>query len=173
MPPGAYTDDQASVIVAYLHSMAASGRSTRNGPPGDPARGKALVESKGACLNCHRIGPLGTVTGPDLTAIGSARRAADLETSLLDPSAEIRPENRPVRATSKSGAKISGMLLNQDTYSIQILDSTGKLRSLQKDNLRDYELLKISPMPSFKGKLTDQELSDVVSYLVSLKGQVR
>ncbi len=170
MPPGAYTDDQASLLVAYLRSMSTSAKSTRNGPPGEPARGKALVESKGQCLNCHRIGNLGTVTGPDLTSIGGIRRLAEIETSLLDPSAEIRPENRPVRATVKDGTKIAGTLMNQDTYTLQILDSKGKLRSLYKANLRDYELLKISPMPNFKDKFTAQEMSDVISYLVSLKG---
>jgi cytochrome c oxidase cbb3-type subunit 3 len=173
MPPANIPDDQATLLVAYLHSLAASGKSNRNGPPGDPARGKSIVESKGNCANCHRIGPLGTVAGPDLTSIGAARRASDLERSLLDPDAEIRPENRPVRATAKDGTKIAGTLLNQDTYSIQILDSNAKLRSLQKTNLRDYEFLKTSPMPSYKGRLTDQEISDVVAYLASLKGQVR
>ncbi len=170
MPPGAYTDDQANVLVGYIRSMASSTKSTRKGPPGDVSRGKAVVETKGQCLNCHRIGSQGTVAGPDLTAIGGTRRLAEIETSLLDPSAEIRPENRPVRAVGKDGTKISGTLMNQDTYTIQILDSKGKLRSLYKSNLREYEFLKTSPMPNFKDKLSEQELSDVISYLVTLKG---
>ncbi len=170
MPPGAYTDEQAAVLVAYLRSMATSPRSIRKGPPGDSSRGKALVEAKGQCLNCHRIGHQGTVTGPDLTSIGITRRLAEIEAALLDPSADIRPENRPVRAVAKDGTKIAGTLLNQDTYTIQILDSNATLRSIYKSNLREYEFLKVSPMPGFKDKLSEQEISDVVSYLVSLKG---
>lgn len=170
MPPGAYTEEQAAVIVAYLRSMANSPRSIRKGPPGDASRGKALVAAKGQCLTCHRIGNEGTVTGPDLTSIGSTRRLAEIETALLDPSADIRPENRPVRAVAKDGTKIAGTLLNQDTYTIQILDSNATLRSLYKANLREYEFLKVSPMPGSKDKLSEQEISDVVSYLVSLKG---
>ena len=170
MPPGAYTDEQAAVLVAYLRSMATSPRSIRKGPPGDSFRGKALVEAKGQCLHCHRMGHQGTVTGPDLTSIGITRRLAEIETALLDTSADIRPENRPIRAVAKDGTKISGTLLNQDTYTIQILDSNATLRSLYKSNLREYEFLKVSPMPRFKDKLSEQEISDVVSYLVSLKG---
>jgi putative heme-binding domain-containing protein len=169
MPPGNYTPDQAGVIVAYVRSMA-SGVARRTGPPGDAARGKAILEGKGQCLECHRIGRAGTVTGPDLTGIGGMRRAADLEQSLVNPDAEIRPDNLTVRAVGKDGEKITGRLMNMDTYSLQILDgSSSKLRTLKKDRLREYEVLNKSPMPGYQDKLSAQEISDVVTYLVSLK----
>ena len=173
MPPGNYTDDQASVIVAYLHSMANAPRTAPGAVPGDPARGKAIFEGKGQCLTCHRLGEEGGFTGPDLTSIGAGRRAADMERSLIDPSAEIRDENRPVRAVTLDGTVIRGTLLNYDRYSLQLLDTSGKLRSLQTDKLREYELMKTSPMPSYKDKLTARELADIVGYLATLKGQAR
>ncbi|MDP9171342.1 MAG: c-type cytochrome [Acidobacteriota bacterium] len=173
MPPGNYTDQQAGTIVAYLHAMATAPKSTRTaGLKGDPVRGKQIVEGSGQCLNCHRVGNAGSVTGPDLSSIGGARRAADLEISLVDPDAEIRAENRTVRAVARDGSPITGTLLNQDTYSLQILDSRGKLMSLRKENLRSFELMKTSPMPSYKDKLSAQELADTVAYLVSLKGSM-
>ncbi len=42
--------------------------------------------------------------------------------------------------------------------------------SLSKNDLRDFDIMKESAMPSYKGKLDDQELADVVAYLVTLKG---
>lgn len=169
MPPGNYTPDQAGVIVAYLRSMA-SGVAKRTGPPGDAARGEAIVEGKGQCLGCHRIGKAGTVAGPDLTGIGGTRRAADLEQSLVNPDAEIRPDNLTVSAVGKDGEKITGRLMNMDTYSLQILDgSSSKLRTLKKDSLQEYKVLDKSPMPAYRNKLSAQEISDVVTYLVSLK----
>ena len=171
MPPGNYTDLQAGTIVAYLHSMGTAPKTLRRtGFEGDPIRGKAIVEGKGQCLSCHRIGNSGSVTGPDLSAIGGIRRAADLETSLIDPDAEIRQNNRTVRAVGRDGAVITGTLLNQDTYSLQILDSAAKLVSIRKDKLRSFEVMKTSPMPSYKDKLSAQELADTVSYLVTVKG---
>jgi putative heme-binding domain-containing protein len=170
MPPGAYTDDQANLIVAYMRSMATAAKTVRPGPPGDPARGQAIVEGKGKCLNCHTIGSKGNLTAPNLSAIGAARRSADLQLSLLEPSAEIRADNRPVRAVAEDGTKITGTLMNQDTYHLLILDNKGKLRALRKDLLREHEVMKTSTMPSFKGQLSDQEISDVVSYLGTLKG---
>jgi len=172
MPPGAYTPGQADMIVAYLHSMATAPKTVlRNANPGDPQRGKAIVEGKGACLTCHRVNGVGGFSGPDLSEIGANRRSADIERSLLDPDAEIRADNRTVQAVGRDGKKITGRLLNQDTYSLQILNSDARLVSLQKANLREFEIMKTSPMPSYKEKLSTQEVADVVSYLVTLKGR--
>jgi putative heme-binding domain-containing protein len=173
MPPGNYTDDQASAIVAYLHSMGNAPRSTSDANPGNPARGKAIFDGKGQCRTCHRVNEDGGFNGPDLSSIGGERRPADLQRALLDPNSGIRDANRPVRAVTLDGTVIHGALLNYDTYSLQLLDTTGKLRSLQTDKLREYELMKTSPMPSYKDELTAQEIADLVSYLVTLKGQTR
>jgi putative heme-binding domain-containing protein len=173
MPPGNYTDDQASAIVAYLHSMGNAPRSTSDANPGNPARGKAIFDGKGQCRTCHRVNEEGGFTGPDLSSIGGERRPADLQRALLDPNSGIRDANRPVRAVTLDGTVIQGTLLNYDTYSLQLLDTTGKLRSLQTDKLREYELMKTSPMPGYKDQLTTQEIADLVSYLVTLKGQTR
>lgn len=173
MPPGNYTDDQVSVIVAYLHSMGNAPRSASGANPGDPARGKSIFDGKGQCRTCHRVGGEGGFTGPDLSSIGGERRPGDLQRALLDPNAGIRDANRPVRAVTLDGTVIRGTLLNYDTYSLQLLDTSGKLRSLQIDKLREYELMKTSPMPSYKDQLTAQEIADLVNYLVTLKGQAR
>jgi len=69
----------------------------------------------------------------------------------------------------KDGKTITGKLLSLDTFAVQIFDSTEKLASISRDNVR--EMTMTSPMPSYREKLTTQELSDVISYLLSLKGQ--
>ena len=48
----------------------------------------------------------------------------------------------------KDGTKLAGHLLNQDTFSIQLLDANERLRSVMKTDLRDYTYPKNSPMPS-------------------------
>jgi putative heme-binding domain-containing protein len=168
MPPHAFTIFQARTVVAYLRFMAAS---PSRGPAatGDAVHGKAIFESKG-CLNCHRVNGNGARLGPELTDIGSLRRAAELERSILEPDAEVLPQNRFIRVVTRDGATINGRLLNQDAFTIQLYDSNDRLVSLSKSDLKEYAFTNKSPMPSFRGKLTPQELSDLVSYLVSLKG---
>jgi cytochrome c1 len=70
----------------------------------------------------------------------------------------------------KDGVSTTGRLLNQDAFTVQLMDSKERLLSFQKSNLKEYVFLDKSPMPSYQGKLTDAEVADVVSYLVSLKG---
>jgi putative heme-binding domain-containing protein len=167
MPPANLSDQQAHQIVAYLRSLAAATDSGTS--KADLARGKALFESKG-CLNCHRVEDHGSRVGPDLTDVGARRKVADIERSIVDPNAEILPENRYVRVVTRDGATITGRILNEDTYSLQLIDSKEKLLSFQKADLSKFEFLKNSPMPSYRDKLSGNELSDLVGYLVSLKG---
>jgi quinoprotein glucose dehydrogenase len=154
--------------------------------PGDAARGKALFEgSKANCLSCHRVNGNGSKVGPDLSDIGVPRPAGgvgpglggtaagnpkNLEAAMLDPDAEIAIANRSVRVVMKDGTAVTGRLMNQDNFTVQMLDSQGKLRSFIKSDLRESAVLAKSPMPSYKGKLTDQEVADLVAYLVTLKG---
>ena len=168
MPAQNMNDSNARTIVAYLRSAKLGPASTLTG--GDAARGKALFEGKGQCITCHRVQSNGSRMGPDLSDIGMQRRAVELEKSLLDPDSGMLPQHRFVQVTPKSGPAITGRLLNQDTFTLQLIDSQEKLRTFAIADLRDYSVLKTSRMPSYKEKLNRQELADMVSYLVSLKG---
>jgi putative heme-binding domain-containing protein len=167
-PNESLNDFQAATIVAYLRSFAAN-PSLTSGLNGDPARGKELFENKAGCLSCHRVKNLGSRLGPNLTEIGSTRRTVELERALVDPKADAAPQNRSVRVVTKDGTTVTGRLLNIDTFSIQILDSNENLRSFSRTDLRESTVLPRSSMPSYKDKLSPQELADVVSYLASLK----
>jgi putative heme-binding domain-containing protein len=167
MPPHNLYDFQAGTVVAYLRSMATAGRTAGTG---DAARGKAIFEGKGGCLACHRVNGNGSRVGPDLSDIGSLRRTVEIEQSLIDPNAEVLPQNRFYRAVTKDGETVTGTLLNIDTFTVQIRDSKDRLLSLPRSSLRQAGFVNESPMPSYKGKLDPQELADLVTYLASLKG---
>jgi len=169
MAPTGMSEGQAATVVAYLRSMtAAAGASASSG---DAVRGKSLVEGKGQCLTCHSIGTNGGHTGPALSDIGLQRRSVDLMQSLVNPGGEVRPENRAVRVVMKDGKTVTGRFLNQDTFTIQLIDSTDKLLSIDKSSIRESSLLTTSAMPSYRDKLSAQELADAVAYLLSLKGR--
>lgn len=166
MPPSSLSDTQAQNIVAYLRSRAASAGADAEAA----AHGRAIFAGKGGCGSCHRVRGQGGLAGPDLSNIGSLRKPPELEKSIVDPNAQILDENRTVRAIAKDGTTVTGRLLSYDTFGVQLVDATGHLVSLNRSNLRDLTFLAKSPMPSYREKLSAVELSDLVAYLVSLKG---
>ena len=170
MPPNNMSEVNAQNVVAYLRTIAMETRSTS--VPGDAGRGQAIYEGKGGCASCHRVRGKGARTGPDLTEVGGQRRAADLQRSIVDPGAAVLPNHRFFRVVTREDAEVTGRLLNHDLFTVQLLDSKEQLRSFQKSALREFAFVDGSPMPSYRDRLSAEELADLVSYLVSLKGQV-
>lgn len=171
MPPHNLPEFRAMTIVAFLRSIAeTSGNATATG---DAAKGRTIFEGKGNCRNCHRVGGSGSRVGPDLSEIGATRRAAEIDRSLVDPDAEVLPQNRYVRLVGKDGAVVMGRLLNQDAFTVQLIDTKERLLSLNRSDFKEFAFVAKSPMPSYQEKLSPEERADLVSYLVSLKGVVR
>ena len=147
-------------LVTFVRSLSL-GRGAEHAK-GDPAKGERLFQASG-CVGCHTVSGKGGLVGPDLSDIGARRSLAEMERSLLDPNASVAPEFWSLHAQTKGAEKIVGTLLNEDTYSFQIRDSTGRLRSVTKDDLQQYDIVRTSPMPAFSG--TPAELNDLISYL--------
>src|SRR5262249_22374674 len=156
-------------IIAYIRNM--RDFNAGNVVLGDAGRGQAVFAGKGRCLTCHQVGGNGSHTGPDLSDVASSRSAGVLQQSLVDPVSTMMPINRPVRILTKDGKTITGRRLNEDTFTVQLIDDQERMLSLSKTDFREYTILKTSPMPSFKDTLSAQEMSDLVAYLVTLKGK--
>jgi putative heme-binding domain-containing protein len=133
------------------------------------AKATGLIKANG-CLSCHRVDNIGSYVGPDLSEIGASRSAADIQAALVSPSKDVRPENRSVRLVTKDGKTVTGRILNQDGFSVQIIDSSSQLRSFQKASLREFTIVTANPMPSYADKMSGQDITDLVHYLSSLKG---
>jgi putative heme-binding domain-containing protein len=155
-------------LLAYVRAL---GRAAMPPPAdGDATRGRTLFAGIGDCARCHRAGGMGFRTGPDLSDAGARMPPSDLLAVLLRPDERVLPAQWYVRAVTRDGRTITGRRLNEDTYSVQLMDGQEALVSLVKEELREYELIKKSPMPSYEGKLTREQLGDLVAYLASLKG---
>jgi cytochrome c oxidase cbb3-type subunit III len=160
---------QVKSIVAYLRSLAASPASDLP-TGGDATRGQAIFEGKGQCFTCHRVKDRGSRLGPDLSDIGGIRRVVEMEKTLADPNGTLLPQNRFFRVTTRDGSSVTGRILNQDTFTVELIDARERLLSFQRADLREFTAVN-SPMPSYKDKLTAPEMADLIVYLVSLKGK--
>jgi cytochrome c oxidase cbb3-type subunit III len=167
MPANTLETPDQGAIVAFLRNMDA--RLGEAASVGDPQRGKLIFEGKGGCLACHRVNGNGGRTAPDLSDVGLVRNAKFLLQKLEDPQANVMPVNRTVHAVTRDGQIITGRRLNEDTWSVQLIDSHENLVGLMKADLKEYTLLKQSPMPTYRNVLSDAERADLAGYLLSLK----
>ena len=71
--------------------------------------------------------------------------------------------------TTRAGQQVSGVRINEDTWSIQVRDFSGKLYSFDKPDLSSLKIERRTTMPAYKGRFSAQEMDDVVAYLVSLR----
>jgi cytochrome c oxidase cbb3-type subunit III len=168
MPANNLDGPDQIAIVAYIRNM--DRRLSDAAAAGDATRGRVIFEGKGGCLKCHRVNGVGGRTAPDLSDIGLARTARALIQKLHDPASMILPANRSVRAVTRDGTLITGRRLNEDTWSVQLIDSHENLVGLKKADLKEYAVLETTPMPAYQGVLSDAEIGDVAGYLLSLKG---
>jgi len=163
-----------AVVTAAVAPSGLSGQPPRSAPSpavrSDASRGQMIFFDQGGCLSCHRVRDKGSRLGPDLTDVGLQRTPQLLEKALLDPSPQVQPQNRTYRVVGVDGATYTGKLLNQDAFSLQLLDSNEKLLGFQKSNVREFGFIPTPPMPSYRSKLSPAEVADVVAYLATLKG---
>jgi putative heme-binding domain-containing protein len=153
-------------LIAFIRSVNVGQAALQT--KGDPAKGAALFTTYG-CVRCHTARGPGGYTGPDLSGIGSRRSLAYLERAVLDPDADVSAEYWSLRARTRSGQTISAIRLNEDMDTFQIREASGKLRSLRKAGLAQYEIVRSSPMPSFKNKMQSEDLENLLAFLAGLR----
>jgi cytochrome c oxidase cbb3-type subunit 3 len=166
MPGFSFNGRQMWQTIAFIRSLGASRPVTV--ADGDRAKGEELFFGKGACTNCHMIRGRGGRVGPDLSRIGPQRSLGQFEASILRPNEEVLPQNQQVRVTRRNGEKVVGRRMNEDTFSLQILEGNQKLLSLRKDDIAAYEVIRDSPMPSYQDTLSETELKNLIAFLAGL-----
>jgi putative heme-binding domain-containing protein len=166
MPAFSLQPQEVNSLIAYIRAgFDLSGTAVK---VGDPARGKTIFAGKGGCAACHRVNGVGPRTAPDLSDVGSSRSAAALQRSITDPTSEMIPIDKPVLIVTKDGKTYHGRRMNEDTFTVQIIDDKEQLLSFTKADLKQYEVGKTSPMPAATG-LTGGEQADLIGYLMTLK----
>lgn len=167
MPSFDFSDDEIDGIIAYIRvGFDPEGAQVKIG---DAAEGEVLFRGKAACSTCHRVNGQGPRTAPDLSDIGALRTPGALKRSLVDPTSALLPINRPVTLVTRDGEIITGRRLNEDTYTVQLIDSKERLLSLSKSDLAQYE---VSTEPTHRPtSLSNEEVADLIAYMLSLRGE--
>jgi putative heme-binding domain-containing protein len=181
MPANSFEDSETWTIVAYLRSLAPSEHAKL---PGDATQGEKLFTQRLGCSTCHMVNGRGGQLGPDLSRVGASRSVAYLIDSIRQPDNDLSvgmldPNNHyglpllydTVTATLKSGENITGVASNEDTFSIQLIDTSQHLRLFQKSDLKSVRHERKSLMPAYSQTMIgSKDLEDLLAYLESLRG---
>jgi putative heme-binding domain-containing protein len=167
--PGAdsMSEHEMKQTAAYVRSL---GKLPQKPVPGNPGKGAEIYRGKGACASCHSIKGDGGIAGPDLAGIGGRRSATYLRESLVDPGKAVPEGYLLVTVVGKDGRNVTGVRVNEDSFSLQIRDASGRSYSFWKHEIAQVNKQRgKSPMPSYQGQLSEDELTDLVAHLASLK----
>ena len=151
--------------------------------PGNAAHGKQLFYGDANCSLCHMVEGKGGRLGPDLTAVGGSRTREAIIESVRNPSRrlawgltestkEFPQEYESVTAVTADGKEVKGVTLNEDSFTVQIMDTSEQIHLLEKNRLRSFEKSRQSTMPKYGTDiLSDKDLADIVAYLASVEAK--
>lgn len=159
-------DAQLWQLAAYIESL--SSDPTNVVLAGSATAGEALFNGAGDCRSCHLVGGEGGRLGPDLSAVGQRLSPEELLLALVEPSASVAPRWWTLSVEDKSGRRVSGLRMNEDSFSVRLMDSDARLWSFPRAQLTSIERSEASTMPSYASRFNDEQIDDLVAYLFSL-----
>jgi len=176
MPPNKLTEQEIWQIVTYLRTL-------EQPPPastGDVPRGETLFNGAARCASCHMVNGRGGRLGPELTTVGSSRSRAYLIESIREPGKRLSESRLGGDATLRydtvtlvtaAGATVVGVPVNEDTFTVQVMDMSERIQSFEKKTLKSFRHEDRSLMPAYDAnRLSDRDLEDLLAYLQTLRG---
>lgn len=171
------TDEEIWQIISYIRSreVKVSAKAI-----GDARRGKELFYGDANCSLCHMVEGKGGRLGPDLSVVGISRTHEALVESVRNPNRrlawglteatkEFPQEYETVTVVNEDGKQIKGVTLNEDSFTVQVMDSNEQIHLLEKDKLKSFQKNRESMMPKYTtDTLSDKDLEDILAFLASV-----
>lgn len=175
MPPNTLPSEEIWRIITFLRSVQQPVVTNA----GDRARGETLFFGTGRCSSCHIVNGRGGRLGPELSRVGSARSRAYLLESIREPNRRLTQNANfgsatlkfnTVTAVTSDGRTVVGVPMNEDTFTVQLMDSSERVHSLEKKSLKSLVHEDRSLMPAYDDRrLNNADLDDLLAYLQTLR----
>jgi len=171
------TDEEIWQIIIYIRSQEVKAPAK---PVGNAIHGKELFYGDANCSLCHMVQGKGGKLGPELTGVGASRPPEAIIDSVRNPSRrlawglteatkEFPQEYESVTAITADGKQIKGVTLNEDSFTVQVMDTSEQIHLLEKDKLKSFQKSRESAMPRYNADtLSDKDLNDIVAFLASV-----
>ncbi|HET6932913.1 MAG TPA: c-type cytochrome, partial [Candidatus Acidoferrum sp.] len=168
MPPfAALGSAKLSALLSYVQSLQGKGIEAPVG--GDAGRGKELFWGKAGCSGCHMVNGAGGFLGRDLSNYGENHSVTEVRAVIVKPEITIGTRGHVAEVTAKDGKSYSGLVRNEDNFSLQLQSLDGTFHFFSKSDLAAISYRQESLMPADYGtKLSPAELDALAAYLASI-----
>lgn len=157
-------------LVKYLRVL--QGKSESAAMPGNPAAGKTIFFGKARCSQCHSAAGSGGFLGPDLSTFARRRPPEEIRDSITKPSSTPGLGRSEITVTPRNGRSLTGILRNEDNFSLQLQSLDGAFHSVAKSDVASITRSATPLMPADYGStLSASELNDLISFLMSTAAQ--
>jgi len=168
MPPfAALGSAKLSALLRYLRSL--QGKGTAIPVVGNAEKGKELYWGKAGCSECHMVNGAGGFLGPDLSKYGENHSVTEIHFNIVKPEKIPGTHGHIAEFTTKDGKMYSGLVRNEDNFSLQLLSLDGSFHLFSKSALAAINFRQETLMPADYGsKLSAADLDALAAYLASL-----
>ena len=168
MPPfAALGSAKLSALLSYVQSL--QGKGTESPVSGNTGRGKELFWGKAGCSACHMVNGAGGFLGRDLSNYGENHPVAEIRAAIVKPETTAGTRGHVAEVTAKDGKSYSGLVRNEDNFSLQLQSLDGTFHLFSKSDLATISYRQESLMPADYGsKLSAAELDALAAYLASI-----
>lgn len=164
MPPSNLPDNATWEVAAFLRSL--NDPISQNPVTGDPEAGRKLYYGQARCSECHAIRGFGGILGSDLTNVGAGMTAKQLRQAIVNPDAAPHFGFEKVTVVQKDGAQVKGVARNNSNYSIQIVDSAGRVHMFDKADVKEIIFDGKSFMPlDYRQTLGPDGVNNIMAFL--------
>jgi len=164
MPSFASLGDSTKNVVAYLRQL--QGKSNLATVPGNAQKGRGLFYGKARCSDCHAVAGRGGFIAAELSGFGRNRSADEIRQAITMPSSTNRLGSRMI-VKMRDGHEYSGVVRNEDNFSIQLQGLDGGFQLFEKSQLASFSRQPGSLMPAdYATTLNGDELNDLISFLM-------
>jgi cytochrome c oxidase cbb3-type subunit 3 len=154
-----------AALVSYVRTLQGMDTATSIAG-GNAAQGKELYWGKAGCSGCHMMNGAGGFLGRDLSNYGESHSWSEIRAVIVEPQKTTGPRGRTAEVTAKDGAVYSGVVRNEDNFSLQLQSADGAFHLFSKSELAGFSYRQEPLMPSDYGtKLSAAELDALAAYL--------
>jgi cytochrome c oxidase cbb3-type subunit 3 len=174
------TAEEIWQVIAYIRSV----EKKSDAPSlGNAAHGDKLFHGAAGCFTCHMVKGKGGRLGPELTNVATARSTESLvesirypsrrlATGLIENTKEFPQEYETVSVVTAGGQTFRGVTLDEDNFSVQMMDTQQQIHLFEKDKLKSFTKTRESLMPAYnETTLSEQDLRDVLAYLFEVSAK--